>query len=411
LQSGATALEYARTSSPASKLMTRTGPLSAITVLDMSQGIAGPSCGGYFAEHGARVIKIEPPEGDWMRHLGTRIDGMSSQAIAYNRGKESLAIDLRKPEGRDVALKLAERAEVAIESARPGVFERLGLGFEALKARNPDIIYVSVSGWGQRGPNRERPMVDTIGQAVSGFMSAARSREGAPVKVDVPFIDAFTGLYAFQAASMALWGKAKGSGARHIDISLMQAAAHVQAPNILEYGFVGRPPGLLNPPAGNYRTKDGWIAITLVNQAQFEGICRAISRADVITDARFTTVAGRKENVAALRAILDEALTTRTTAEWVGLFEKEGALASGINTYSDWLTDPHVQAVEAAPYYALADGGKVPLPHLPGQRRYDAPVPTVGQHTRALLAEVGMGSKAIDRLLASQLARQGGEEH
>jgi crotonobetainyl-CoA:carnitine CoA-transferase CaiB-like acyl-CoA transferase len=379
-------------------------------VLDMSQGIAGPSCGGYFAEHGARVIKLEPPEGDWMRHLGTRIDGMSSQTIAYNRGKESLAIDIRKPEGRDVALKLAERADVAIESARPGVFDRLGLGFEALKSRNPDIIYVSVSGWGQRGPNRERPMVDTIGQAISGFMSATRSREGAPVKVDVPFIDAFTGLYAFQAASMALWGKVKGSGARHIDISLMQSAAHVQSPNILEYGFVGRPPGLLNPPAGNYRTGDGFIAITLVNQAQFEAICRAIGRADVITDTRFTSVAGRKENVAALRAILDEALVARTTAEWTTIFDKEGALASAINTYGDWLDDPHIQAVEAAPAYALSDGGKVPLPHLPGQVPNDEPVPAIGQHTRALLSEAGMGTAAIDKLLAAKLAQQAGEE-
>jgi CoA:oxalate CoA-transferase len=386
------------------------GPLAAITVLDMSQGIAGPSCGGYFAEHGARVIKIEPPEGDWMRHLGTRIDAMSSQTIAYNRGKESLALDLRKPEGRDIALKLAERADVVVESARPGVFERLGLGFEAIKARNPDVIYVSVSGWGQRGPNRERPMVDTIGQAISGFMSATRARDGAPVKVDVPFIDAFTGLYAFQAASMALWGKIKGSGARHIDISLMQSAAHAQSPNILEYGFVGRPPGLLNPPAGNYRTRDGWIAITLVNQAQFEGICRAIERADVISDARFTTVAGRKEHVAALRDILDEALAARTTAEWVPIFEKEGALASAINTYGDWLEDPHVQAVEAAPGYPLSDGKAVPLPHLPGQKPNMATVPTIGEHTRALLAEAGMGAASIDALIASKLARQASKE-
>ncbi len=390
--------------------MSRSGPLTAITVLDMSQGIAGPSCGGYFAEHGARVIKLEPPDGDWMRQLGTRIDGMSSQTIAYNRGKESLAIDIRTPEGRDVALKLAERADVAIESARPGVFERLGLGFAEMKKRNPDIIYVSVSGFGQRGPNRERPMVDTIGQAISGFMSATRSREGAPVKVDVPFIDAFTGLYAFQAASMALWGKVKGSGARHIDISLLQAAAHVQSPNILEYGFVGRPPGLLNPPAGNYRTRDGWIAITLINQAQFEGICRAIGRADAIADARFTTVAGRKENVDALRALLDAALSERTTAEWTAIFDTEGALASGINTYGDWLADPHVQAIEAAPNYALSDGGMVPLPHLPGQVHFDALVPAIGQHTRTLLAEAGMGAETIDKLLASNLARQAGEE-
>ena len=390
--------------------MSRSGPLSSITVLDMSQGIAGPSCGGYFAEHGARVIKIEPPEGDWIRHLGTRIDGMSSQTIAYNRGKESLALDLRKPEGRDIALKFAERADVVIESARPGVFERLGLGFDAVKARNPDVIYVSISGWGQRGPNRERPMVDAVAQAFSGLMSVIRSREGAPVKIDATAIDAITGLYAFQAATMALWGKTQGSGAKHIDISLLQSTAHMQAPNILEYGFVGRPPGLLNPPAGNYRTRDGWILITLVTQAQFEAICRAIGRAEIIADPRFTTVASRKENVAALRALVDEALMTRTTDDWIAIFEKEGALASGINTYGDWLAHPHVQAIDAAPAHTLSDGRTVPLPHLPGQPVFEAPAPAVGADTRALLAEAGMAAASIDTLIAGKLARQAGEE-
>ncbi len=388
----------------------RPGPLSAITVLDMSQGIAGPSCGGYFAEHGARVIKLEPPDGDWMRHLGTRIDGSSSQAIVYNRGKESLAIDIRKPEGRDVALKLAERADVVIESARPGVFERLGLGFEALKARNPDIIYVSVSGWGQSGPNRERPLVDAAAQAMSGLMSVIRSREGAPVKIDATLIDAITGLYAFQAATMALWGKAKGSGAKHIDISLLQSSAHMQAPNILEYGYVGKPPGLLNPPAGNYRTSDGWLLITFVTPAQYEAICRAIGRADLVTDARFATVQARKENVAALRAIVDEALLARSTAEWVAAIEAEGGLASGINSYGDWLALPHVQATAAAPAHTLSSGQDVPLPHLPGQPAFDAPSPAIGEHTRALLAEAGIGTAAIDALLTSKLARQSGGE-
>lgn len=121
-------------------------------------------------------------------------------------------------------------------------------------------------------------MVDTVGQAYSGLMSVTRSRDGAPVKIDATLIDAITGLYGFQAATMALWGGRKGKGARHLDISLLQSAAMIQAPNILEWGFLGRPPGLLNPPAGNYPTKDGWMAMTLVNQAQFEGICRALGR-------------------------------------------------------------------------------------------------------------------------------------
>ena len=317
--------------------MSLSKPLAGFRVLDMSQGIAGPSCAGHFAEFGAHVVKIEPPEGDWMRPLGSRIAGTSPQAVAYNRGKQSLAIDLKTPKGRDVALQLAARSHVVIESARPGVMERLGLGFSALKAVRPDIIYVSVSGFGQTGPMREAPLVDALAQAKSGLMSVMRSREGAPVKMDATLIDAITGLYAFQAASMALWGRTpekavSAHAARHIDISLMQSAAHVQAPNILEWDFVGKAPGVLNPPAGNYRTQDGFLVLTTVNEAQYKGIFRAMGQPEIAADPRFSTIVARKANLAALREIVDAALISRTTAAWIAAFAKEGALASAIST-------------------------------------------------------------------------------
>lgn len=380
-------------------------PLAGIKVLDMSQGIAGPSCGGHFAEFGADVVKIEPPDGDWMRPLGTRIAGTSAQAIAYNRGKRGLAIDIRTLVGRDIALNLAAKSQVVIESARPGVMERLGLGFEAVKARSPDVVYVSVSGFGQKGPRRAEPLVDAMAQAKSGLMNVMRSRDGAPVKMDATLIDAITGLYAFQAASMALWGKQPGSGSRHLDISLMQSSAHIQAPNILEWDYVGGPPGLLNPPAGNYRTKDGWLALTAVNEAQYQGICRAIGRPEVATDSRFSTVAQRKANVAALRAILDEELAKLPTADWTPRFEKEGALASAIGTYGDWLADDHFKEAGSAPSYPLATGEVVRIPHLPGQPLNTMPVPAIGEHSRAVLASLGLSTADIDALIAQGVVR------
>lgn len=382
-------------------------PLTGLFVLDMSQGIAGPSCGGHFAEFGATVVKIEPPDGDWMRPLGSQIAGTSAQAIAYNRGKQSLALDIRTPRGRDIALSLAERANVVIENARPGVMERLGLGFEAVKARSPDVIYVSVSGFGQRGPRRAEPLVDAMAQAKSGLMNVMRSREGAPVKMDATLIDAITGLYAFQAASMALWGKQPGSGARHLDISLMQASAHIQAPNILEWDHVGGPPGLLNPPAGNYRTRDGWLALTTVNEAQYRGICAAIGRPELATDPRFSNVAQRKANVAALRAILDEILATRPTAEWTPAFAKEGALASAIYTYGDWLADEHFRSIDSAPAYALSNGAAVRIPHLPGQPPNERPVPSIGQHSADVLAALGLGEEEIQALVRDGVVKDG----
>jgi CoA:oxalate CoA-transferase len=382
------------------------GPLAGLVVLDMSQGIAGPSCGGYFAEFGARVIKIEPPEGDWMRPLGTRLAGTSSQSILYNRGKESLALDLRKPEGRDIALRLAAGADVVIESARPGVMERLGLGFEAVKARQPDVVYVSVSGFGQRGPDRARPLVDALAQAKSGLMSVMRARDGSPVKMDATMIDSVTGLYAFQAASMALWGKQKGSGARHLDISLMQSSAHVQGPNILEWDYVGGPPGLLNPPAGNYRTADGFIAMTAVNEGQARGILAAIGRPELGADARFSSPAARKANVAALREILDAALLEHTTAHWVAAFEKENALASAIQTYGEWLADAHTKAIDMAPAYELRDGKRARLPHLPGQPPNNRPMPAIGEHSRDVLAGLGIDAGEIEALIGAGVVRE-----
>lgn len=379
--------------------MTEMKPLAGLTVLDMSQGIAGPSCGGHFAAYGARVIKLEPPEGDWIRKLGAQLAGTSPTAIVHNRGKESLSVDLKTAEGRDIALEIGERADVVIESARPGVMERLGLGFGAFRERNASIVYISVSGYGQRGPKREAPMVDTVGQAYSGLMSATRARDGAPVKNDATLIDAITGLYAFQAASMALWGRKAGQPAQHLDISLLQASAHVQAPHIVEWAAVGKSSGVLNPPAGNYPTADGWIAITLVTEAQYQAICRALGRPDLMTDPRFQTFAVRRDNMGVLRNEMDQVLKQRSTQEWAKIFTREGALAAPINTYGDWLDDAHVKAIEAAPAYELATGDLVPLPHLPGGVMNDAAVPIIGEHSRAVLNELGYTRDEIDTLV------------
>lgn len=242
-------------------------------------------------------------------------------------------------------------------------------------------------------------MVDTVGQAYSGLMSATRTRDGAPVKNDATLIDAITGLYAFQAASMALWGRKAGQPARHLDISLLQSAAHVQAPHIVEWAAVGKASGVLNPPAGNYPTADGWIAITLVTEAQYQAICRALERPDLIADPRFATFAARRDNMAALREEMDLVLKTRGTKDWAKIFTREGALAAPINTYGDWLDDAHVKAIDAAPDYELATGDIVPLPHLPGGVMNDAAVPIIGEHSRAVLSGLGYSRDEIDALV------------
>ena len=242
-------------------------------------------------------------------------------------------------------------------------------------------------------------MVDTVGQASSGLMSVMRSREGAPVKMDVPLIDAITGLYAFQAATMELWERKPDQPGRHLDISLMQSAAHVQILNIVEHAFLGRPPRLINPPAGNYPTADGWIAITLVTEAQYQAICRALARPDLASDPRFATFAARSENLAELRREMDAVLKTMSTQHWVTEFAREGALGAAINDYGDWLSDAHVKAVDAAPAYELPDGATVRVPHLPGGIMDDAAVPIIGEHSRAVLTELGYTRGEVDQLV------------
>ena len=209
---------------------------------------------------------------------------------------------------------------------------------------------------------------------------------------------------------MALWGRVAGAAAhlneaRHIDISLMQAAAHIQAPNILEWDYVGKPPGVLNPPAGNYRTKDGFLVLTTVNETHYKGIFRAIGQPEIAADPRFATIAARKANLAELRAIVDAALIQRTTAEWIAAFAKEGALASAISTYGDWLADEHAKAVGSAPPYTFATGESARIPHLPGQLPNTAAVPGIGEHSRQVLAGLGLPVSEIEALIAAGIVK------
>ena len=384
--------------------MSQTKPLGHIVVLDISQGIAGPYCGGLFAEYGARVIKVEHPAGDWMRGLGHGANNMSAGALTYNRGKECLGVDIKAPEGKAAVLTLVEKADVFVQSARPGVMDRLGVGFEDVKARNPKIIYVSVSGYGLAGPYRSRPMTDTIAQAQSGLMSVNRGRDGIPHKIDTTIVDALTGLYAFQAASMAVFGPREGRQAREIDISLLQSAAAIQAPKIVEYGILGRMPELLNAPAGTYPTKDGWIAITLVRDSGFPPIAETIGRPELPDDPRFKTFDERRRNLDALIEIIEAELVKDTTAAWVEKFGEAGVLVSPIHDYGDWLADENVQAIEAAPLATLPSGEALPFPRTPGALPLDAVTPQVGEHTHALLAEAGLDEAAIADLLARGIA-------
>lgn len=384
--------------------MTTVQPLKGLRVLDLSQGIAGPGCGMLCALWGADVIKVEPPRGDWIRGLGTIRGDLSASAIPYNTGKRSIAVDLKRQAGVEAVLDLARGVDVVLESFRPGVLERLGLGFEAITSINPDVVFASVSGFGQSGPYVDRPCSDTVAQAFSGLMSVNEGRDGIPHKIDTTIVDAITSLYAFQSLSMHVMAARQGDDAArgvHLDLSLIGSAAAIQSPKIVDWSLVGGKAGALNAPAGSYRTADGWIAITLVREAHFAAMMNALGLEEMAEDDRFQSFALRSQNIEPLREAIETRLQQQSTAHWLDHLTAKDVLCNAIYSYGDWLEDAQVVDQAFAPPTSVGHELDVPLPRIPGAPvDFDAHVPSIGEHSREILAEVGFAKKTVDALIA-----------
>jgi crotonobetainyl-CoA:carnitine CoA-transferase CaiB-like acyl-CoA transferase len=263
------------------------GGYSGLHVLDLGQGVAAPYCAMLLAMHGAEVVKLEPVAGDWSRGLGTQYGDHTAMSAHHNRGKRSLALDLRSPAAREIALALADRADIVIEGFRPGVADRLGLGYAALAARNQRLLYLSVSGFGQDGPYAQLPCTDSVAQAFSGLMSVNLGNDGAPHRVGAIIVDTLTGLYAGQAVGVALYARERSGRGRRIEVSLTQCAAAILGHKLAEHILEGGAPRALNVPTGAYRTGDGWIMIALVKEEHFARLATALGRPDLATDPRF----------------------------------------------------------------------------------------------------------------------------
>ena len=232
------------------------GAYDGITVLDFTQGIAGPHASMLLALHGADVIKIEPPEGDWGRALGEIKGDHCAHSVAFNRGKRSIALDLKSPDGIAVVKKLAAKADVVMESFRPGVIQRLGFGYEDVKKVNPKVVYCSVSGFGQTGPFSKRPTVDGLIQAFSGMMVMNKMPDGTPWRQGMIAVDVTTGLYTFQALAPALMRQFRFGEGCYIDSSLMRSAAAFQGAKLMEWVFSKGAPPVLYMPAGSYKIEE-----------------------------------------------------------------------------------------------------------------------------------------------------------
>ncbi len=377
-------------------------PLNGLKVLDASQGIAGPYCGALLARYGADVVKVEPPAGDWSRAVGQTAGGHSALSAVYNAGKRSILLDLKRPEVVEAFLEMAEQCDVILESSRPGVAERIGIGFEAVKARNAAAIYLSISGFGETGPYAERPCTDTVGQAFSGLMSNNHGMDGIPHKIDIPIVDIFTGLYAFQAVSMALMARAETGQGRYCAVSLMGAIAEVQAAKMIDYHLAGGLPKTLNAPAGAFKAADGYVALTTLNDDHFATVCRAIGAEHLIADPRYARAPDRVDNHVALRGEIEAVLAGDTRANWVERLQAAGALADQVNDLGDWMANAHVAAIDACRMVEQPGLGMIPRPApAAGGLGEASPAPTVGQDTDAVLESFGLDATRIAKLRAA----------
>jgi len=365
-----------------------------LTVLDVSQGIAGPYCGLILRQQGARVIKIEPPAGDWGRGMGRKREGHTAISIAFNAGKESVMLDAGLPAHKAALRQLAVRADVVIQNFRPGVAERMGIGYAGLAVENPRQVYVSISGYGGHGPRSARPALDTTMQAETGLMFANRGVAGQPQRIGLYLLDLSTGLHAAQAAAAALYRTALGGKGRHVEVSMLQAAAVMQSYLIIDRAlFPEADAAAFNAPTGLFSTRDGYIYVSMLNDAMFGRLADALGIDGWRNDADLQTSAGRIARAAELNARLDQRMRERTTDQWMALLEASDVLCGRVRAPADLLDDPQARHLELFALAPQAGIGQVPLARLPGQAGLPpgggvAPLP--GEHTQAVLREFGI---------------------
>ena len=330
--------------------MTVSGPLAGVLVLDLTRVLAGPFATMILADLGARVVKVEPPGGDDSRGFGPFANGKSAYFASLNRGKESIALDLKSASDRAIFERLIARADVLVENYRSGTMEKLGYGFESLHARHPRLIYAACSGFGHSGPYAGRPAYDLVVQAMGGIMSLTGHPGGPPTRVGTSIGDIAAGLFTAIGIATALYRRALEGVGMKVDVAMLDSQIAILENAIARYVTTGEVPGPIGArhpsiaPFEAYRARDVHLVVAAGNDALFAKLAGVIGRPELAREARFRDNESRVKNVAALKQEIETALARESAAHWLAVLEREGIPCGPINTVAQALEDPQVKA-------------------------------------------------------------------
>lgn len=383
-------------------------PLEGLRIVDLTRAMAGPYCTMMLGDLGADVVKVERPgRGDESRGWGPPFvgepyglyPGESAYFLSTNRNKRSITVNLKSAEGQEIVRRLAARSDAFVENFRTGVLDRMGLGYEDLRAINPRLVYCSISGYGRTGPYAERPGYDFVIQAEGGFMGVTGPEEGAPYRVGVPVIDITAGMFSATAILAALRARDVTGEGQHVDLSLLETQVALLANVASNYLVSGQPPrrlGNAHPnisPYEAFRARDHWFALAAANERQWAILCDIIDQPALKDDARFADNNARVVNRAALREILNAAFMARDAAEWLAELREAGLPCGPINAIPDVFAHPQAEARELVQEAQHPTAGTVRFSGFPYKlsatpavvRR---PPPRLGEHTEEVLVDL-----------------------
>ena len=394
------------------------GPLAGVRVLDLTSVVSGPLATMFLADQGADVIKIEPLGGDITRRSRQSISAsgeFSALFVSSNRGKRSLALDLKRPEAAKIMRKLIASADVLVQNFRPGTMERLGLGEPALRELNPRLIYVSISGVGESGPYAKKRVYDPIIQGLSGFADLqAEPRTRRPQMIRTIVADKTTAIFAAQAVTAALFARERTGEGQHIRLAMLDTMiAYLWPEAMTQHTVVGREATTADPTARPdliFETADGYITVGTISDSEWQGFCAASGRPGLAENPRFNTPGGRSVNATERILLMAEIIKERPTAEWLQRLDANDVPSAPVLRRNEVIANEQVLARELIVELDHPDIGRVRQP-VPAARfdrtpaRIQGPAPRIGEHSAAILAELGLEAAEIERLATEEIVR------